>query len=315
MRAFGVSVWLHLALTGLLMYGFLRSGAVGAGRLGALTGGIIWQLSTWQVGWLALPTFLCVSAWLPLTLWLTYRLVVRPNAARATLLGLALGLTILAGHLQIALYGFLLTSAYALFLLVRAVRLEKAPLGPIVGGFALALIVMGWVSAPQILPTLELSRVSHRSGAVANWESYQGVCAPCSAVAKSGHSVPAGRVRQSDRRHVLGHRHQWRAERIRRKWLLMLEFWPCAGDCRPGEWVAEAGTVRFFSIAAVLALLLALGTPLNALLYFGLPGFAQSGSPGRILVLWTFSAAVLAAIGMDSILSLTRRQGRSFWHC
>jgi len=308
-RAFGVSVWLHLVLTGLLMYGFLRSGAVGTSRLAALTGSVVWQLSTWQVGWLALPTFLCVSAWLPLTLWLTYRLVVRPGAGRATALGLALGLTILAGHLQIALYGFLLTSAYALFLLVRAVRIDKAKTGPILGCFALALIVMAGTCAPQMLPTLELSRVSHRSGAVASWETYQ---------AYVRLALPLPNLVTLYVPGVFGNPTEG-------------TFWGIGTNGGPSAYVengcfvgilglllAMAGAiaggrprpaVRFFTLAALLAVLLALGTPLNALLYFGLPGFAQSGSPGRILELWTFCAAALAALGMDALPVLTRRQG------
>ena len=59
---------------------------------------------------------------------------------------------------------------------------------------------------------------------------------------------------------------------------------------------------RFFAAAALAALLLALGTPLNLLPFFGLPGFAQSGSPARILVLWSFCVSVLAAIGAQSVL-------------
>ena len=73
-RAFGVSVWLHLALTGLFLYGFLRSGAFGLSPPAALVGAVAWQMSAWQVSWLALPTFLCVSCWLPLALWLAWRL-------------------------------------------------------------------------------------------------------------------------------------------------------------------------------------------------------------------------------------------------
>ena len=37
-RAFGVSVWLHLRLTGLFLYGFLRSGAFGLSRPGGAGG-------------------------------------------------------------------------------------------------------------------------------------------------------------------------------------------------------------------------------------------------------------------------------------
>lgn len=308
-RAFGASVWLHLALTGLFMYSFLRSGAVGAGRLGAVTGSIIWQISTWQVGWLALPTFLCVSAWLPLTLWLTYRLVVRPNPARATVLGLALGLTLLAGHVQIALYGFGLTSAYALFLLTRAVRVDRALWAPILSGFALALVVMAGVGAPQVLPTLELSRVSHRAGAAASLTGYQ---------AYVRLKLPLPDLLTLYLPTVFGSPTEGTF------WGINTNGGPSAyaeNGCSVGilglllatvglvaAWRARPA-VRFFAVAGGLALLLALGTPLNGLLYFGLPGFAQSGSPARILGVWTLCAAVLAALGVDALPSLTRRQG------
>jgi hypothetical protein len=41
---------------------------------------------------------------------------------------------------------------------------------------------------------------------------------------------------------------------------------------------------------------------LNALPFFGLPGFTQTGSPGRILVLWSFCVSVLAAVGAQAVL-------------
>ena len=45
-----------------------------------------------------------------------------------------------------------------------------------------------------------------------------------------------------------------------------------------------------------------LGTPLNALFYFLVPGFSQSGSPARCLALWALAVSVLAAFGLDSLL-------------
>ena len=75
--------------------------------------------------------------------------------------------------------------------------------------------------------------------------------------------------------------------------------------------MAKQPTDAFFALAAVVALLMALGTPLNALLYFGLPGFAQSGSPGRVLVIWTLCAAVLAAMGTEALLTRAASLGRT----
>jgi hypothetical protein len=59
--------------------------------------------------------------------------------------------------------------------------------------------------------------------------------------------------------------------------------------------------VLFFGGLALLALLLALGTPLNALFYFVVPGFGQSGSPARCMVLWALAWAALAAFGLDAL--------------
>lgn len=306
-KAFGVSVWLHLTLTGLLMYGFLRSGAVGVSRPAALVGSVAWQLSTWQTGWLALPTFLCVSCWLPLTLWLTFRLAQRPGAGRAAALGAVLGLTVLAGHLQIALYGFGLTAAYALFLGWKRVREGGVGVWMLLGYAALALIFMAGIAAPQILPTLELSRVSHRAGGSLSWGNYEGYVRL---------AVPGINLLTLYLPGVFGNPTDG-------------TYWGVGTNGGPGAyvengcyvgvlalllavlgigvtWKASAST-RFLTGAALAALLLALGTPLNALLYFGIPGFAQSGSPGRILVVWTFCAAALAAIGTDALLVASRR--------
>jgi hypothetical protein len=297
--AFGVSAGLHLMLTGLLMYGFLRSPALGLGRAAATLGAVVWQLSTWQVAWLALPTFLCVSAWLPLALWLTDRLTQRPTLARGAALGACLGVMLLGGHLQIALYGLMLVVTYGLF---RAWlrRRDREFVRTLAAGLA-ALALMIAIAAPQLLPTIELSRMSHRAGTPVDWASYQGYVR----LAVPGISLvtlflpgffgspnigtywgdgtnggPSAYMENACYFGVLG---------------LLLAVIGVALT-----WRARPDT-RFFVCAALIALLLALGTPLDALLFFGIPGFAASGSPGRILVLWTFCGAVLAAAGMQAL--------------
>jgi hypothetical protein len=61
--------------------------------------------------------------------------------------------------------------------------------------------------------------------------------------------------------------------------------------------VRRCGQGALWLGVGLLALLIALGTPLTRLLYFYLPGFSATGSPARVLCLWAFSAAVLAAYG------------------
>ncbi len=306
--AFGVSALVHLALTGLFLYGFLRAPALGLCRSAALLGAVVWQMSAWQVCWLALPTFLCVSAWLPLALWLTDRWAVRPSPSRATALGLCLGVILLAGHLQIALYCFLLVVAYALFRSLPRLREHRADALPLLGTGILALAVMAAVAAPQLLPAIELSRMSHRAGSPVNWSGYEGYVRL---------ALPAVNLVTLFLPQFFGNPTQGTY------WGIGTNGGPSAyieNTCYVGllglllafagaalTWRTQSAT-RFFAVAALVALLLALGTPLDALLFFGIPGFAQSGSPGRILVLWTFSAAVLAAVGANTLAS--RRAAR-----
>ena len=299
-RAFGVSVLLHLWLTGFFQYRFLRSPALGLGRGAALLGAVAWQMCHWQVAWLALPTFLCVSAWLPLALLLVDRAAERPTPARAVPLGLVLGLMLLAGHLQIALYCFGLVGAYALF---RLRSLWRAKWPALLGCTALALALAFGLAAPQLLPAVELSRFSHRAGGAVTGAAYAGYVRLA--------LPPADLV-------TLFLPGFYGNPTLGTFWGIGTNGGPgaymenaCYGGVLPlllallaivGTWRMRAET-RFFAWAALTVLLLALGTPLNALPFFGLPGFAQTGSPGRILVLWSFCVSVLAAAGAQRLLA------------
>ncbi len=72
---------------------------------------------------------------------------------------------LLAGHLQIAFYGLLVGSLWAIALLIARGRKYGAAfalrrLGLLIGGLILGVML----ALPQILPSLELSRMSHRVG-------------------------------------------------------------------------------------------------------------------------------------------------------
>ena len=298
-QAFGVSVLLHLFLTGVFAYLLLRSPAFSLGRASSLVGAVAWQLCHWQVAWLALPTFLCVSAWLPLALILVDRAAARPTPARAVPLGLCLGLMLLAGHLQIALYCFGLITAWAVFRILPSVKTQWPAL---LGCAALAVVLAFGMAAPQLLPAIELARVSHRAGGVPTLAAYQGyvrlALPPVHLVTLflpgffgsptrgtywgvPTNGGPGAYMENACYGGIL---------------TLLLAFTGIAATWR------KTAATRFFALAAAFSLLLALGTPLNALPFFGLPGFAQTGSPGRILVLWSFCVSVLAAMGTQAVL-------------
>lgn len=302
-QAFGVSVLLHLSLTGVFAYAYLRFGALKLGWAASLLGAAAWQFCHWQVAWLALPTFLCVSAWLPLALLLADRAAAEPTALRSVPLGLCLGLMLLAGHLQIALYGFGLITAYALFRLLPRLKSDWRRL---LGCAALTAALAFGLAAPQLLPVVELARLGHRAGGPATWEAYQGYVRLAAPSVNLVTMLLPGFFGSPTRG----------------------TYWGVGLNGGPGEYMENAcysgvltlllalvgviatwhrnGATRFFTLSAAVALLLALGTPLNALLFFGIPGFAQTGSPGRILVLWSFCVPMLAAIGTQSLLQAER---------
>jgi hypothetical protein len=304
-RAFGASAILHLFLTGAFLYTFMRR-ALGVSRAAATMSGIVWQLSTWQVSWLSLPSFLDTSAWLPLALLLAHRLAQKPSGGRAVALGGVLGLSLLAGHLQIGLYSILLTAAYAIY---RSVA-ERVAWRTVLTCAVMTGGMLFLVAAPHLLPVMELSRQSHRAAGgghptFASFEGYNrdampvfnlitllvpgffgnpGVTGP-----RPGISAYWGATNYAENACYIG----VAALLLATAGLLAVFRRGSAGTTAPG---------RFFAWAGLTAMLLALGTWLGAPLYFGLPGFGQTGSPARVLAVFTLSAAVLAGVGLDAVI-------------
>ncbi len=290
--ALGWSAWLHLVLTGWWAYLFLRR--TGTGRIGSVAGAIVWQGNGFFVAWIHLPTVLCTASWLPLILLLTDRALVRGGARLALASGLALGLCYLGGHPQVFLFVAMLTAAYAIARgLSRDVGTTvSARIGRTAVTGAVALGVGIGVACLQLLPTLDLLRIAHRTFTPGP-ESYQ---------AFLSHSMPALQLGGLLMPHAFGHpalgsyvgRDNY-AEFACYVGVvaLALALWaPFA--CR--SWHA-----RFSGIALFVVFLIVLGTPLNWPLYRWLPGFARSGGPGRMLVLAVFAMSVLAGTGIGEL--------------
>lgn len=63
-------------------------------------------------------------------------------------------------------------------------------------------------------------------------------------------------------------------------------------------------TIWFLAILAVVSLLFAFGTPLYAILFYGLPGWSQLHSPFRWVFPFTLSMALLGGIGLQTLMGL-----------
>lgn len=322
-QAFHASALLHLTLCGWFLYLLLRRLHCSEGA--ALLGGVVYAYSAWQVAWLQLPTFLATSCWFPLLLRQVLDLKsggqndgeIAPPALpllRAASLAAVVGLMLLAGHLQIAFYGLLAGILLAFARLWEegrqagagvAIRLLSAYVGALVVGMMLAM--------PQVLPALELSRFSHRAGkaTAAGYAAYTEYALPPAGLTQltlpdffGNDYDPAnpywGFYRKSlDNGQTFAIRHN-AAETALYVGIvpLLLAFLSLLRTRQQNPWDRRA---LFFGGLALMALLMALGTPINALFYFLVPGFGQSGSPARSLVLWALAVAVLSALGLDAL--------------
>ncbi len=315
-RAFGYSAVLHLTLCGWFTFLLLRR--LRCSEVAGLAGGIVFAFSAWQVSWLQLPTFLATSCWLPLLLLQVCGLRDAPlrNHSLRWLAGIGavIGMMLLAGHLQIAFYGLLTATLLLLGVLwrLRSERGSAAAWGGLLisaGGMALGLAI----ASPQVLPALELSHVSHRVGkpSAAGYAAYTELALPSSQLATltlpgifGGDSSPDNPywgfyLKALPNSPSIAVRHN-AAETAVYIGIGPLAFGLLA-LCRGLRKGSLDRRVLFFAGLAVLALLLALGTPLNALFYYLVPGFGQSGSPARCLVLWALAWGALSAFGIDAL--------------
>lgn len=310
-RAFGWLAAMQMWWAGMGTWWLLRRQA-GIGFAPALVGAITFTFSLWMVTWQYLPTVPATASWLPWVLVAVSAWYHRPDVRRATWWGGATGLCLLAGHLQIAFYVIL---AAVLFIVYHAIARRfsqrsvggvhhlRARFATILLAFAIALSL----SAPQVLPAVELSRYSHRR-APATMEGYS---------AYVGSAMPLANLITLFLPDFFGHpgTAQATAPDLSTYWGKgnYAEF-ACAVGIPAfllallGAFIHRSMWRGYALLMALLALLLALGTPLNALLYFGVPGFSGTGSPARVLVLWAFGTALLAGLGAERLAEANRKQ-------
>jgi len=160
-RALPVLAWFHLMLTGVSMLGFLRLLRLRPGP--ALFGAVGWMLNSNAVVWLENPHRLSTLAWLP-TVFLFYELALRRDQLwPGVVAGFLYSLSILGGHTQFALGNGLALGAYALLQAVRLSWKERRPVWrPLTLAMLIGLVGVG-VGAVQLLPTYQLTTMSHRS--------------------------------------------------------------------------------------------------------------------------------------------------------
>ncbi|MDE3077754.1 MAG: hypothetical protein KGJ86_20225, partial [Chloroflexota bacterium] len=270
---------LHYLLAGAFVYAFSRS--LGVSRAAGLVAGTVYMWSGFMVAQLGHLNMVAVAAWLPLELLLLRLAIlgVRPLLT-IPLTSAVVAIAFFAGHTQLFLYELL---AMAIFVVLLGNWRRSIP--------TLALVLAGsaLLAAVQILPSYQLTRLSLRAD-ISYQESTNYALAPAGLLTLL---IP----------HFFGENSQ--------------NYW---GSWTTTEVFGYAGVfplllavvalrlnrareTRFFLWLGILGILLSLGqaTALQGWLYRFVPGFDKVRAPGRFLVYFDLSAAMLAALGFDAL--------------
>jgi hypothetical protein len=294
------SAALHLFLSGAFTYLFTRR-ALGFTPWGSLAAGLTLALSGFLGAQVEHINQLNVLVWLPLLLFLFHRSYGSRRPIYAVLTALVIGLQFLGGHTQSSYINLAALGCYSLYLPLaealggsRQSWRSRESTRSIAGSLLLFLLVVSLgvaLAACQLLPTYELSRLSVRSTGLPYRQ----------AVSFSLHPG-----------------------------ILHRSLLPALSDSVFSEYVAYVGLLplllallgmvrrrtrpqaAFFGLLALLGLLLALGVynPLYYVLYRLVPGFGLFRVPARWLYLYAVGISVLAGLGFEELVSLSRPLGR-----
>ncbi|HOW71156.1 MAG TPA: YfhO family protein [Phycisphaerae bacterium] len=307
--AYALFTWLHLLLGGVFTYLLFRR--FGAGEFGAAVGGVTFAMGGFLTVRVLWPMLLGSIIWLPLML-LWIDVMAEPKPAASRLRGLFLGsllfaLPILSGFFEIAFYSF---AACALFTAVAGVRLatrhrSASRCGIFLGKVAAVAFMATVISAPQILPFLEVMKRNVRAGQ-GSWETARasalwprelltlivpdafGNPARHESLDLRNHAWHPIRSAAGDDFHYFGPKNY-----VESGWYFgVIPF----AFALLGLWV-PARERLFFCLLIALALAFALVTPAYRAFFHLVPGSDQVRTPYRWLLLAVFAGTYLAATG------------------
>jgi len=334
--------WIHLSWAGAGVYSLTRQ--YGARRTGAIVAGLTFSLSPFMLAWTSLPSVISTVSWIPWVLVCVVRSARaeerRGKVVAACLGSMSVAMMILAGHLQFAAYGFMaaiivilietfaskpvqgrkrrrLTGAAAVTDDSDEVKPKRQINFPFLGRCVLFLAAGAALAAPQLLPVLEYSKFSHRRAAPSEdgYHAYVGAAIKPYALGNLAFGTlngdpaefPAGLP--ADTPPISSYWPQ-----------LDPPFMPYAESALAlgplafallflAPWRQKRRGMTEMAALGIVSLLLAFGTPLNYLLYFVVPGWSATGSPGRIIVLFVMAVSVISGVAIDRLSS--KKQGKT----
>ncbi|MCP4426455.1 MAG: hypothetical protein GY803_18330, partial [Chloroflexi bacterium] len=362
-KAYGWYTVSQLWLAGALMYVYGRS--LSLRRSSAFIAGLVYQGSGFMLASAAVfPMIIGAAAWLPLLLACIEKIIYDlrftiddlagnrqssiVNRQSSTVLwvalgAVALGMNILAGHIEITYYSLLLMGLYALWRLFPVLRSQiHATFGrrhkfmrPSVAftilrpaGWLLAMVLLGLLlGSVQLIPFVEVGQANFREGSASFAEVRDWAFKPRRILTLalpnffgnpahhevadviSGETVPF----QTAYDGTVKNNSEWGLKNYVEGgiYLGILPLFLAIFGATGGWWLAAGENRRshawFFSLLSLLSLAFIFGTPLYALIYYGLPFANQLHTPFRWVFPLSLAVAVLAGLGME-YLAITRKR-------
>lgn len=277
-----IDAWSALVLLQPLMAGlftYLLTRKLKISPWGSLISAASFMFCGFLVSWLGYATLGYAILPLPLAMYSVLRYVEGQKLRWIILLSLTFPLSYFAGHFQTSLY---FTFGIASFICYQAVISKEKKRYMAAGFFS---IIGLFVAMPQILPSLELYSLSYRSGLFQKFEAI-----PLQYLTTLFSPDFFGNpVTRND---WFGHYAEWNG---------------FAGVTALSFAVFTVLFYRnrktmYFILLAILSLLFAFDTPiLNLLVALKLPVISTSAA-SRIIVLFSFSIAVLSGFGLDAVI-------------
>ncbi len=300
--AFSVYAFLKLFFAGLFMYLFLRK--VSVGFTGSLVGSVSFMFSSFMIGWLGHP-HTSIALCLPLLFLLVERLVNASTSTNAALLSLAISITLLGGHYETSIHVLAAACLYFLFRLIVRWQEDRTAVNvgrsAVLAGIALAVGI--GLAAIQLLPAWEyisrssLLKARPESALQFNFSAEAFAGAVRSLRALVFHVIPDYFGNPVDR-------NEWSDSvgiGVMPEQGAYIGILPLFCAMLAVVHSIRQKQVFFFSTLALLCLGIAHQVPLLADIMAALPVFSKLNN-NRLLLVYGFAAAVLAARGTDLLI-------------
>lgn len=342
-KAYGWFVVSQLWLAGVLMYVFGRSLTLRRGS--AAVAGLVYQGAGFMVVSAAVfPMILAAAVWLPLLLACIESVVDRssttsnqrgPALPWVVLGAIGLGVQILAGHIEITYYTLLIMAAFTLWRLASSLRQQRsiaAALTP--AAWLLSMVALGvMLGAIQLIPFYEVGQLNFRQDAVSfaevrSWAfplrrivtlavpNFYGNPAHHHYIDLISGTVTPFVNNYYGELNPRGHfSSDWGIKNYVEGGIylgvlpLLLAGIGVIGAWRRPSREEQRSHVGFLASLSLLSLAFIFGTPLYAILYYGLPFVNQLHTPFRWVFPLSLCVAALSGCGAEHLARASPRLG------